>query len=497
MNRRLPRRFEDLKGLRSRGLVRESTEKQGGHSGPVAQEREERAFAARYGLHEPDRFYTDFKTGSDARKRPEFLQMVADAKAGEFDVLMVYDTSRLSRNLEDAILYQRELHEAGVVIAYLSEGKLSSTGDLSVVVNHWSNAEWLERHKEKVAQGYRIRRFERGKYSGRPPLGYVMEYVTQFNASKRSDEPIETGKLVPDDRPQPRIGRGQLYSRADLIRHIGRLYASGRYGARTLAAHLNREGYRNVAGRPFTGSAIRVIASNPIYAGWLSWHRKPEEKKERPDREILKGTHEPLWSDALWEQIRAVCRRQHTGSPGGRARHVYPFRRLLLCDRCGARMYGEPHRGRAYMACPTQRGRRGCEQHAVRSDRLESQVEAWLSQLRVPGDWRADIERMQRALVAPERPRPIVDRAAIAGQLERLRELFVMGDIGREEYLGRKRELEASLEVGAEAPTYSEAILVQAARLLSDLGQLWAKATAEERVEIATNLFESIRVRDN
>jgi hypothetical protein len=79
------------------------------------------------------------------------------------------------------------------------------------------------------------------------------------------------------------------------------------------------------------------------------------------------------------------------------------------------------------MACPQQRGHHGCEQRAVRSDRLESQVETWLSTLVVPDDWQADIERMQRAFLAPERPGATVDRAAIAGQLERLREPFVMG----------------------------------------------------------------------
>jgi DNA invertase Pin-like site-specific DNA recombinase len=495
--RALPRTFEQLKGLRSRGLVRESTEEQGARSGPVLQEREERAFAERWGILAPDRFYTDFRTGSDAAKRPEFLRMVSDAKARQFDVLLVYDTSRLSRNWRQAGFYEDELHRAGVVVAYVYEQQLSSgAGQLQVVVNHAINQDWLDKHREKVAQGYRVHRFEKGKYSGRPPLGYVMEYVTQFNPTKRADEPIETGRLLPDDAPQPRIGRGQLYTRADLVRHVGRLYASGRYGHRSLAAQLNREGYRNMAGRPFTGSAIRVIVTNPVYVGLLAWNRK-RRRLAGEEVELVRGPHEPLWSEGLWGQIAVVRQRQRTGSPGGRARHAYPFRTLAICDRCGSRLYGEPHRGRGYMACPTQRGHRGCDQRAVRSDRLESQVEAWLSTLVVPDDWQADIERMQRAHLAPERPRPTVDRTAIAGQLERLRELFVMGDIGREEYVGRKRDLDLALSAGAETPTYSEAILVHAARLLRDLGALWKAATPEERTEIAQNLFASIRVRDN
>ena len=42
----------------------------------------------------------------------------------------------------------------------------------------------------------------------------------------------------------------------------------------------------------------------------------------------------------------------------------------------------------------------------------------------------------------------------------------------------------------------SEAVLVRAARLLGELGELWAYATPEERAEIAQNLFAEVRVRD-
>lgn len=126
MSRRLPRTFDELKGLRSRGLIRESTEEQGEESGPVVQEREERTFAGRWELQPPDRFYTDFRTGSDATKRPEFLQMVADARARLFDVLLVYDTSRFGRNWREVGRFEDEVHKAGVVVAYIFEQQLSS-----------------------------------------------------------------------------------------------------------------------------------------------------------------------------------------------------------------------------------------------------------------------------------------------------------------------------------------------------------------------------------
>jgi hypothetical protein len=85
-------------------------------------------------------------------------------------------------------------------------------------------------------------------------------------------------------------------------------------------------------------------------------------------------------------------------------------------------MYIEHDRSHGYMACPTQRCRACCDQRAVRSTKMEDQVERWLTSLTVPADWRDDIERMHHGLMAPERPRSSVDRAAVAGQLERLPE---------------------------------------------------------------------------
>ena len=137
-----------------------------------------------------------------------------------------------------------------------------------------------------------------------------------------------------------------------------------------------------------------------------------------------------------------------------------------------------------------------CEQRAVRSASLEDQVGRWLSTLVIPEDWRADIERLQRRQGRFEQP--AVDTAnSIERQLANLRDLFADADITREEYVGRKRALLASMQGGLPRPTYSEAVLVRAARLLAELGTLWARATPEERAELAATLFAEVRVRDD
>jgi len=199
----------------------------------------------------------------------------------------------------------------------------------------------------------------------------------------------------------------------------------------------------------------------------------------------------------LFEQIQIVRQRQLRGSNGGALHNVYPFRRITVCGRCNRTLYGEAHKATLYMACGNQRERHDCGQSAIRNSRLEDQVGEWLATIRVPEDWRADIEWMQRSLATAQEQPPQVDTARVERQLAYLREVFFADDITREEYFERSRALKATLEGGGPPPTYSEAVLVKAARLLTELGDLWLKASPEERHELAQTLFSEVRVRDD
>jgi DNA invertase Pin-like site-specific DNA recombinase len=518
LKRQLPRTPEELRGLSARGLVRESTKRQGENSGPMVQRRAAYEYAAKWSLDLPEvanadpgnegfdgAFYTDFVSGSKASRRPQFQRMIADAESGAFDVLLVYDTSRFAGERREAAIYEQRLHEAGVIVVYIETNDLSSADQqVGQAVHSALSHEFLTLHGGKVQKAYRTRRYELGKWSGTVPIGYRMSYETIFNKMKGGTELVETGKLVLDTEPQPRIGFGETYTRSDLVRLIGETYASGRMGFRPLAAHMNLLGYRNAQGEPLSGSSIRVIISNPVYVGLVGWHRRPDKERKAHnfhDTEWKQGEYEPIWSESLSQAIQAVQLRSFRGSNGGKLHNIYPFRRLAVCDRCGANLYGEAHNRAAglepvlYMACTSQRERHSCEQRAVRSAQLEDQVGQWLTTLVIPADWRADIERLQRREAQAQRP--AIDTARIERQLANLRELFFQADITRDEYVGRKRALMATLNGGANTqPTYSEAVLVRAARLLGELGDLWSKATASERAEIVGTLFAEVRVRD-
>ncbi len=148
------------------------------------------------------------------------------------------------------------------------------------------------------------------------------------------------------------------------------------------------------------------------------------------------------------------------------------------------------------MVCSTQRQRHDCDQRGVKSALLEDQVGEWLTTLRIPDDWREDIDRLQRRLGRRQEDGPKIDRSAIEEQMRRLGELYLGLHITREEFVGRRRALEASLQGGLPQPKYDEGVLVEARRLLKRLGELWSRASAEQRAEIVGSLFDQVRVRD-
>lgn len=172
-------------------------------------------------------------------------------------------------------------------------------------------------------------------------------------------------------------------------------------------------------------------------------------------------------------------------------RHSYTFRRLLLCDRCSARMYGESHAHKGQppllgYGCITARERHDCGQRFVASPTIEAQVTAWLDGLTVR-DIEPDWSVVEAALAADERPVIRGDNGNIKFQLGRVQEMFQMGHLTREQYGSKSRGLTALLDDGLPEGTTS-GILAGAAAQLDNLARLWMLATDEEKGSVATAL---------
>ena len=66
-------------------------------------------------------------SGTRARKRPQFLKMIEDARAGGCDIILCKSLSRFARNTVDALTYVRELKAAGVYCVFIKEGLNTET----------------------------------------------------------------------------------------------------------------------------------------------------------------------------------------------------------------------------------------------------------------------------------------------------------------------------------------------------------------------------------
>ena len=119
--------FEDLRGLRAEGYIRDSTLDQKDGFGPAIQRGNDERFAAAYGLVLGRRWYTEFVSGRSVEKRLEFHRLLEDAGMDLFDVLLVDHTSRFGRNQAECIRYKEELRLLGKTVVFVSQGIISGS----------------------------------------------------------------------------------------------------------------------------------------------------------------------------------------------------------------------------------------------------------------------------------------------------------------------------------------------------------------------------------
>ena len=165
-------------------------------------------------------------------------------------------------------------------------------------------------------------------------------------------------------------------------------------------------------------------------------------------------------------------------------------------NRCGARMHG-CRTGRNAMRryqCSTRRHHGTCEQRTVPAIPLEEQLIDWLH------DFQPD-QALRRLVLdtiqAQAGTRPGEDterRRQLTNQLERLRDLYVMGDLSKPEYVIRRQALEEELQ-RTKPPTTPD--LDRAAAILEDFARFWdAEPEPAERRKLILSLFEQVWQKD-
>ena len=474
------RGFDELRGLRVRSYVRESSERQAmaDRNGPDIQRAGFRRFCEQWGIPFPLPEYFDAASGRKTAGRAGLQRALEEAT--EYDVLLVFHTSRAFRNLNEAALWKTRFAEAGVTLVFTEQQMIS--GDPRTKSSEGMYAIMDEAQSDTQAMFVRQvlrQKFERGLHNGTAPLGYARRYGPPGDPSN--------GELVIVPRE------------AATVRRIYELYRTCQCSDLQVALAVNAEVdmdgrplHRTKRGTPFTEGGIGEILTNRLYIGVVLWH------PYFPEEEIRPGRHEAIISAELFDEVARIrSERAHWRGRRSIAR-VYPLSRRAHCLQCGARVVGDTggqlnRRRMRHSRTGLCDGWRSHHAHV-----LEGQLAEFMTaRVSLPDAWQA---RVKMLLARPDAaPSDNAQRrASIERAMESLRKQHTWGHISDEGYRSQHQELQRALD---DLPRDQTAPLAlpdygRSAKLLSEFGTLWGHPGVSDasRKAFIEEVFEQVQV---
>jgi len=311
-------------------------------------------------------------TGTRAEKRPDFVRMIADCRAGKIKKILVKSISRFARNTVDALTYIRELKELGIGIYFESENidTLTPGGEVLITIL----AAMAEQESRTMSSNIKW------AYAKKRKNGEVV---------------INTGLML----GYTRVGKGEdghiIYeineAEAQIVRRIYREFVSG-ISITRICRGLEADGVPTKLGRQrWQHSVIESILTNEKYTGdaILGKTFKPDVlSKHRVKNEgqmpmfYAEGTHPAIIEKDLFELAKAELerRKEAKNDAVGSSKFTskYTFSGMLICGKCGAKLRRHTRRvgsGKVVPAfgCSNRivNGRSECDSHHINEDVIE------------------------------------------------------------------------------------------------------------------------------
>lgn len=113
-------------------------------------------------------------TSTRADKRPQFMRMVRDAKAGLFDLILTKEVSRFARDIVDCVQTVRDLlqYEVGVLIEDINLNTMEKDAEFRLSIMAIVAQEESRKTSERVKFGYRQTMKQGKRHGAAPPIGY-------------------------------------------------------------------------------------------------------------------------------------------------------------------------------------------------------------------------------------------------------------------------------------------------------------------------------------
>ncbi|MFC2106639.1 recombinase family protein, partial [Candidatus Bipolaricaulota bacterium] len=246
----------------------------------------------------------------------------------EVEAVLVYKIDRMTRNLSDYALLTEQL--ARPIISATEDLPDNSLGRAMRGMQVVMSRQYSDQLSERVKLGLQTKA-DKGIYPGPAPDGYANE----------------NGRII------------LFEERARIIRELFDVFLTPDKNLSALAKYANDRGFRTRRGKKFGVSTLRYILTNPVYRGSFTWNEKTYD-----------GVHEPLVNKVVFGRVQAKLDRK----PKARTRHVFPFRGLLTCARCGCKITASLRKGK-YIHYNCTGGRGKCDvQKVVRQEELAERL---------------------------------------------------------------------------------------------------------------------------
>jgi len=355
--------------------IRVSTEDQAKEGYSLEVQREYLEDFAKRENYDVFKIYSDDGISAFSTRRPALQELLQDAKAKKFDLVLVYKLDRFSRNLKDLLMLVDELSSCGVAFKSATEPFDSTTSAGKLMFQQLGSFAEFERNRlaERVFPGM-IKGVQLGNWQGArySPFGY------NYNKAE---------KILKVNEKQ-----------APIVKMIFEMAIADK-PVRYIREYLTKKGYRNRNGNYFSAKLIRDILRNRVYTGKLVWNRCHYDKTQKTPKGyryikndsskvvISQGRHQPLISEEVFEQAqKALAKRriEHKKRAGD-----YPLSAVMFCAKCNHKYHGissiRNHRtkekSRWYRCSGPIRSFIKCSNKAVKAEDIEPKVSVLLSTL--------------------------------------------------------------------------------------------------------------------
>lgn len=278
-------------------------------------------FYKKNGEKEPKRgLYVDEGISAKEYKkyRKAFQKMIEDAMSGMFKQILVEDTTRFARSVEDGMKIIKDLRANGVDVFFRKEGIHSTDVSQDLFLSIYFTIAESEIKTDSNRLKWKQDKLHReGKWTSRAPFGYN----------------VKKCELSINEEEQPIV---------DLIYY---LYTEKLLGMRMIANYLNHRGFRTRKNQLWKSTEIKYILSNKMYIGDIVNHKTESVDITRgttrkiPEDEQIVVHNEALRiiEDEVWDKKERILKQRNEklkDRKGHSTKHILSG--ILYCQNCGA-----------------------------------------------------------------------------------------------------------------------------------------------------------------